>query len=136
MTDLEQAIETLERGLVTPRRTLRQRMAAHKVPGFSIALVDGGELAWAKGYGVLEAGGDRAVTTESFFQAESDRKGMQTFIFVKMIVLAAVNNIKSGSPEEYGKPESPYAGRRHCVCGRHPCAQRCQAEAEPEKEVA
>jgi CubicO group peptidase (beta-lactamase class C family) len=74
MTDLERAIEVLERGLVTPRRTLLQRMASHKVPGFSIALIDRGELAWAKGYGVLEVGGDQAVTTETIFQAASISK--------------------------------------------------------------
>jgi len=38
-------------------------MASHKVPGFSIVLIDQGELAWAKGYDVLEAGGDQVVTT-------------------------------------------------------------------------
>jgi CubicO group peptidase (beta-lactamase class C family) len=74
MTDLERAIQVLERGLVTPRKTLRERMASHKVPGFSIALIDRGELAWAKGYGVLEAGGDEGVTTETLFQAASISK--------------------------------------------------------------
>jgi CubicO group peptidase (beta-lactamase class C family) len=74
MTDLERAIQVLDGGLVTPRRTLRERMAYHKVPGFSIALIDQGELAWAKGYGVLEAGGDEGVTHETIFQAASISK--------------------------------------------------------------
>jgi hypothetical protein len=68
MTDLERALEVLERGLVTPRRTLRERMISHKVPGFSIALIDQGELAWAKGYGVLEAGGEEPVTNAPPFR--------------------------------------------------------------------
>jgi len=74
MTDLERAIQVLEGGLVTPKRTLRERMVSHKVPGFSIALIDQGELAWAKGYGVLEAGGEEEVTTETLFQAASISK--------------------------------------------------------------
>ena len=74
MTDLEQAIKVLERGRVTPRRTLRERMNSHKVPGFSIALIDRGALAWAKGYGMLEAGGDQAVTPTTLFQAASISK--------------------------------------------------------------
>ena len=85
MTDLERAIEVLERGLVTPRRTLRQRMISHKVPGFSIALIDRGALAWAKGYGVLEAGGDQVVTTETIFQAASISKPVTAMVACALV---------------------------------------------------
>jgi CubicO group peptidase (beta-lactamase class C family) len=85
LTDLERAIQVLEGGLVTPRRTLRQRMASHRVPGFSIALIDRGELAWAKGYGVLEAGGDEAVTTETIFQAASISKPVTAMVACALV---------------------------------------------------
>jgi CubicO group peptidase (beta-lactamase class C family) len=85
MTDLKQAIEILERGLVTPRRTLRQRKSSRKVPGLSIALIDRGALAWAKGYGVLEAGGDQAVTPETTFQVASISKPVTAMVACALV---------------------------------------------------
>jgi len=49
-------------------------VAFHKVPGFSIAVINGGKLEWAKGYGVLESGSTRAVTAETLFRAASISK--------------------------------------------------------------
>ena len=65
MTNLERAIQAIEQGLlraISKGRPVRKmglgkRMAYYKVPGFSIALIEQAELAWAQGYGVLEAGG-------------------------------------------------------------------------------
>jgi CubicO group peptidase (beta-lactamase class C family) len=83
MTDLERAVQAIERGLLTainikgrPQEgmSLHERMAYFNVPGFSIALIDQGEVAWARGYGVLEAGGDELVTDETIFQAGSISK--------------------------------------------------------------
>lgn len=83
MTDIERAVQAIERGLLTaikikgrPQKgmSLRARMAYFNVPGFSIALIDQGEVAWARGYGVLEAGGDELVTDETIFQAGSISK--------------------------------------------------------------
>jgi CubicO group peptidase (beta-lactamase class C family) len=56
------------------RRTLFDRMAHYKVPGVSIAVICDDELEWAKGYGILQVGSDRVVTTETFFQAASTSK--------------------------------------------------------------
>ena len=53
---------------------LADRMAELKVPGVTVAVIDDGELAWAKGYGVLSADGDTPVTTESLFEAASTSK--------------------------------------------------------------
>lgn len=53
---------------------LRERMAHYRVPGVSIAVVDGGELAWARGFGVREAGTPDTVTSETRFQAASISK--------------------------------------------------------------
>jgi len=44
------------------------------VPGVSVAVIDDGKIAWAQGFGVLEKGGDRKVTTETLFQAASISK--------------------------------------------------------------
>jgi hypothetical protein len=43
---------------------LKERMAFYKVPGVTIALIDGGKVAWNSEHGVLEAGTNRPVTRE------------------------------------------------------------------------
>jgi CubicO group peptidase (beta-lactamase class C family) len=48
---------------------LLDRMQADKIPGVSIAVIDGGELARAGGYGALYVGDNRPVTTPTLFQA-------------------------------------------------------------------
>jgi len=56
------------------RWTLTERLALHKIPGVSIALVDDYKVDWVKAYGVLKAGTDVRVTPESIFQAASTTK--------------------------------------------------------------
>ncbi|MBN1139824.1 MAG: beta-lactamase family protein [Anaerolineae bacterium] len=56
------------------RRTLAERMAHYRLPGVSIAVIDHGEIEWARGYGVLEAGGEEPVTPDSLFHAGSIAK--------------------------------------------------------------
>jgi len=75
---IEGRIERVERGLRAnqgdppwKRMALADRMAHYNVAGVSIAVVDNFEIEWAKGYGVLVAGGDEPVTPETRFQAAS-----------------------------------------------------------------
>ena len=49
-------------------------MQFYKVPGVSVAVIHNYTLEWAKGYGVLEAGGSTPVNTETLFQAASISK--------------------------------------------------------------
>ena len=49
-------------------------MQHFQVPGVSIAVINNGEIEWAKGYGVTEAGGTQAVMTDTVFQACSVSK--------------------------------------------------------------
>ena len=42
---------------------LTERMTYYRVPGVSIAVINNSKVEWAKGYGVLEAQGTRAVTS-------------------------------------------------------------------------
>ena len=87
MTDLERAIQAIEHGLLRPKDDqenpgtkmgLIERMAHYKVPGISIALIDNEKVAWTKGYGVMEAGKDKDVTTDTIFQAGSISKPVST----------------------------------------------------------
>jgi CubicO group peptidase (beta-lactamase class C family) len=49
-------------------------MQLYKCPGLSVAVIDNFEIAWAKGYGVTEAGGNKPVTVHTLFQAGSISK--------------------------------------------------------------
>lgn len=80
----ETRIRNVENGLIaisdentidwgTPR-TLAERLQHYGVPGVGIAVIDNYQLAWARGYGVLEAGSDEPVTADSLFHAGSIAK--------------------------------------------------------------
>jgi CubicO group peptidase (beta-lactamase class C family) len=53
---------------------INDRMRAYGVPGLSIAVIDNGRIAWAKGYGVADTMSRRPVTTTTLFQAASISK--------------------------------------------------------------
>jgi len=53
---------------------LEKLMELYKVPGLSLAVIDDFKIAWAKGYGVTEAGGSTPVTVHTLFQAASISK--------------------------------------------------------------
>ncbi len=55
--------------------SLQGWMEALRVPGVSVAVIDGYAIAWAKGYGVMASGAsDGPVTTRTMFQAGSVSK--------------------------------------------------------------
>ncbi|MHC4513579.1 MAG: serine hydrolase domain-containing protein [Planctomycetota bacterium] len=77
-TRVENRIRAVETGLVEELsspgwagKTLAERMAHHRVPGLSLAVIDGFEISWAKGYGHLRAGRDEPVTPQTLFQTGS-----------------------------------------------------------------
>jgi len=53
---------------------LQRLMEIYKVPAVSVAVVDNFKIAWAKAYGVTEAGGATPATTHTLFQAGSISK--------------------------------------------------------------
>ena len=94
MTDLERAIQAIENGLLEPRggedtprekMALEERMSFHNVPGFSISLIEGGELVWAKGYGVTDVKGKEPVTPETIFQAGSISKPVSAMVALHLV---------------------------------------------------
>jgi len=77
----EAKIRLVETGLLPTAATtvgvpanIVDRMRAYGVPGMSIAVIDKGEIAWAKGYGVADSSSRRRVTTQTLFQAASISK--------------------------------------------------------------
>jgi CubicO group peptidase (beta-lactamase class C family) len=77
-------IARIERGLlptvaIRGRRdttyTLADRMRRYGTTGVSLAVIDGGRIAWARGYGSVDSGG-AAVDTATLFQAGSISKAI------------------------------------------------------------
>lgn len=56
------------------RLTLSELMHVYNDPGFSVAVIDNYQIAWAKGYGVTAAGFSTPVTLHTIFQAASISK--------------------------------------------------------------
>jgi CubicO group peptidase (beta-lactamase class C family) len=65
--------------------TLADRMAYYDVPGVSIAVINGGQIEWARGYGVLEAGRGGSVKADSRFQAASISKPITAMAALALI---------------------------------------------------
>ncbi len=130
--------------------SLEKRMAILSVPGASIAVVDEGRLAWARGYGVRENGRRDPVTPETMFQAASISKpvtAVATFRLVERDVLdldedvnrylvswkvpavwlVAATGHYSPDFEPYSRPDSPWLSRlqsRTAGAGVAPGAER------------
>ena len=64
----------LIKGTPRPQMSIADRMAHYKVPGVSVALINNGEIEWTRGFGVVEAGGNKPVTADTLFQAASISK--------------------------------------------------------------
>lgn len=58
------------------RSTLAEELAESHVPGLSIAVIDNGQIDWARGFGVKDAGTTDPVTTSTLFQAQSISKAV------------------------------------------------------------
>lgn len=64
--------------------TIDEAMLAMKTPGLSFALIDGGKVAWAGGYGVLETGQPARVATRTLFQAGSVSKPIASIAALRL----------------------------------------------------
>ena len=92
--ELAQKIQAVEAGLIplgavhgagAPPMSLIDRMARYKVPGVSVAVINNFEIEWARGYGVMEAGSDAPVTTETLFQAASISKPVAATAALRLV---------------------------------------------------
>ena len=61
-------------GTEIPNYSIEERLEDLDIPGVSIAIIQDGELAWAKGYGMADVAENRPVTTETLFLAGSISK--------------------------------------------------------------
>lgn len=86
------AIERIEQGLLPPvlvqgepSWTLSERMAHYRVPGVSVAVIENFEVAWAKGYGVADAGVGTPVSEDTLFQAASISKPVTAAAAMRLV---------------------------------------------------
>jgi CubicO group peptidase (beta-lactamase class C family) len=77
--------ETALRSEAPKPRTLAERMTYYETPGISVAVIDGDEIAWARGFGVKEAGQPEPVTTETLFQAGSISKPVTAMVALRLV---------------------------------------------------
>ena len=57
----------------------------HNIPGASIAVIDDGEIAWARGFGFADLSSGRPVTADTLFQAQSITKTLTSLATVKLL---------------------------------------------------
>jgi CubicO group peptidase (beta-lactamase class C family) len=94
LTDLPTEISIIENGLLPSilvrgdsikQYHLLDRMDHYHVPGVSIAVVDNGEIKWAKGYGVANTTDELEVQTNTLFQAGSISKPLAALSVLKLM---------------------------------------------------
>ena len=76
-------------GRAQARQALADRMAEWHVPGVSIAVVEDGRVAWARGYGQTGDGGP--VTVETKFQAASISKPVAAMVALRLVELGTLS---------------------------------------------
>ena len=64
---------------------IQERMEYYKVPGVSIAVVENGEIRWAKGYGYANTNTGKKVDNNTLFQAGSISKPIAALAALKLI---------------------------------------------------
>jgi len=89
----EQRIQRIQDGLLpavlvkgepAPTTKLADRMAALHVPGVGIAVIHGGKIEWARGFGVTKIGGP-PVTPDTLFQAASISKPVTAMAVLHLV---------------------------------------------------
>lgn len=87
-------IERVEKGLRPYRWALfgdepyvdiLERMEFYRVPGVSIAVIENGQLVWAKGYGVKDYETKEPVTVNTLFQAASISKSLNATVIMNLV---------------------------------------------------
>ncbi len=83
ITRLRPSVEVLTRPVV--HLALEERMEYHKVPGVSLAVISGGKIVWAGGFGVKEAGTNDSVSVTTLFQAASISKPVAATAMLRLV---------------------------------------------------
>jgi CubicO group peptidase (beta-lactamase class C family) len=94
VSPVEERIKRVEAGLLPqvvikgaplPVMPLAERMKFYKVPGVSVAVVSGGRIEWARGFGVKDVSTNEPVTAETLFQAGSISKPVAALAALRLV---------------------------------------------------
>ncbi|MEC9249423.1 MAG: serine hydrolase domain-containing protein, partial [Pseudomonadota bacterium] len=96
------------------RYTLAERMQHYSVPGVAIAIIEDGELLYAEGFGVLQAGGVEPVNAHSVFSAGSVSKIATSALTLRLHDMGEldINAPVSGQLVSWQLPDSEYDNSR------------------------
>jgi CubicO group peptidase (beta-lactamase class C family) len=100
--------------------SITDRLAHYRVPGVSVAFIEGGRIDWAKGYGVADVETGTPVTVQTLFQAASISKPVAAMAALRLVdegaleLDAPVNRYLTG----WSIPENEFTAR-HPVTLRH-----------------
>lgn len=92
------------------RWTLRERMVHWKVPGVSVAVIRNGRLAWARGYGVVQAGTPGRVNADTMFSVGSVSKIPAAAMTLRLVDAGRVDLDRNVSEylTRWHIPDNPY----------------------------
>jgi CubicO group peptidase (beta-lactamase class C family) len=79
------------RGELIQTATLEDRMAQLRVPGVSIAVINNGEIEWARGYGMADVASGTPVTENTLFQAASISKPVAATAALRLVELGELD---------------------------------------------
>jgi CubicO group peptidase (beta-lactamase class C family) len=107
-------------GRPLPVKTLAERMAALKVPGVSIAVINGGAVEWAKGYGVAEAETTTPVSIHTLFQAASISKPVAALAALRLVERGklALDEDANARLTSWRVPENEFTGKEKVTLRR------------------
>ena len=119
--------------------SITDRMREYGVPGLSIAVIDQGRVAWAKGYGVADTSTGKPVTPTTIFQAASISKpisALGALLLVQDGVLKLDENVNEqltswkvpDSELTQGHPVTPRQLMSH-TAGLDGCSEGMEGEA-------
>jgi CubicO group peptidase (beta-lactamase class C family) len=73
------------RGRVVEQFNLEERMQFYRVPGVNLAVIQDGEVEWARGYGFKESGGSEPISPDTLFQAASISKPVAAMAALSLV---------------------------------------------------
>lgn len=62
-----------------------ETMEQDQIAGAAVALIDGSEIVWAKGFGLQDVADETPVTTETLFHIASTQKSMTSFMIATLV---------------------------------------------------
>jgi CubicO group peptidase (beta-lactamase class C family) len=97
-----------------PRLDIGERMEYYNVPGVSIAVIEKGNLAWARAYGVRNTETNEPVETTTLFEAGSVSKSLNAMVVVSLSESGrfALGDAVNEHLISWRLPPSPYTANR------------------------